>query len=1091
MRKNEHFSFIAKCQKRTGWLRSKLCNFFVLMLFLVMFPSVLLAQHRAITGTVSDGNGESIIGVNVIEVGTTNGTITDVEGRFSLNVSSPTAKLQFRYIGYATKELSLDGKTALTVVLQEDTKALDEVVVVGFGTQKKVNLTGSVSVATSKDIEDRPVMLATQALQGLIPGLNISQNNGSLESRASINIRGTGTIGQGSSGSPLILIDGMEGDINAVNPQDIDNISVLKDAAASSIYGARAPFGVILITTKKGKEGKVSINYNNSFRWNKPILLPEMMDSYTFANYFNDASINSGGSAHFGDAWMNNILAYQRGEITTPTVKMRNANRWEEGFDPNGPNNTGGNDNRNYYKELFRSSAMSQEHNFSISGANDKINYYTAFNILGQDGLMKFNQDSYDRYAATVKLGYKATDWLNVNYSNRFTRTKYERPSSMTNYFYETIAKFGWPTMPLYDNNGHLLSRMAIGLRDGGTDKNETDILYQQIQGIFEPVKNWKTFVEMNYSTEVANRHWDSQTTYMHDVDGNPFVWSKNSNVHEDQRKENYLNTNIYTEYTLSIDNRHNLKAMAGMQYERMDQFLFGAQRDGILVPGINEIDGTSGVDWDGNPIVPSVNGSRNRWTTLGYFGRVNYDYQGRYLAEFNIRNDGSSRFRSGNRWVWSPSFSAGWNIAQEEFWKPINNIVEILKVRVSYGQLANQNTNSWYPTYAQMGIGAASGSWMMGGRKPNVAWSPGSIVEITPTWEKIRTSNIGLDFGLLKNRFTGSLDYYVRQTKDMIGPAPEMPAILGVGVPTTNNTDLKDVGFELQLQWRDQLKNGLGYGVRLTLSDYKTKITKYPNETGDLSKYRANAYTGQIWGYETIGIAKTQGEMDAHLASLPNGGQNALGSKWSAGDIMYKDLNNDGKINSGSYTANDPGDMKVLGNSTPRYKFGFELTADYKGFDFRAFFQGVLKRDYWQGNLYFWGATKDGLWHSAGLTDHQDYFRDETTNSVISGANAVNLDAYYPRPIFGDGKNQQVQSAYLQDASYIRLKNLQIGYTLPVNLTQKFAVSKLRVYVSGENLLTITDMADMFDPETIDGGWGGSTYPLSKVLSFGLSVNF
>ena len=1091
MRKNDHFSFIAKCQKRTGWLRSKLCNFFVLMFFLMMFPSVLLAQQRVITGTVSDGNGESIIGVNLIEVGTTNGTITDVEGRFSLNVSSPTAKLQFRYIGYATKELSLDGKTALTVVLQEDTKALDEVVVVGFGTQKKINLTGSVSVATSKDIEDRPVMLATQALQGLIPGLNISQNNGSLESRASINIRGTGTIGQGSSGSPLILIDGMEGDINAINPQDIDNISVLKDAAASSIYGARAPFGVILITTKKGKEGKVSINYNNSFRWNKPILLPEMMDSYTFANYFNDASINSGGSAHFGDAWMNNILAYQRGEITTPTVKMRNANRWEEGFDPNGPNNTGGNDNRNYYKELFRSSAMSQEHNFSISGANDKINYYTAFNILGQDGLMKFNQDSYDRYAATVKLGYKATDWLNVNYSNRFTRTKYERPSSMTNYFYETIAKFGWPTMPLYDNNGHLLSRMAIGLRDGGTDKNETDILYQQIQGIFEPVKNWKTFVEMNYSTEVANRHWDSQTTYMHDVDGNPFVWSKNSNVHEDQRKENYLNTNIYTEYTLSIDNRHNLKAMAGMQYERMDQFLFGAQRDGILVPGINEIDGTSGVDWDGNPIVPSVNGSRNRWTTLGYFGRVNYDYQGRYLAEFNIRNDGSSRFRSGNRWVWSPSFSAGWNIAQEEFWKPFNNIVEILKLRVSYGQLANQNTNSWYPTYAQMGIGAASGSWMMGGRKPNVAWSPGSIVETTPTWEKIRTSNIGLDFGLLKNRFTGSFDYYIRQTKDMIGPAPEMPAILGVGVPTTNNTDLKDVGFELQLQWRDQLKNGFGYGVRLTLSDYKTKITKYPNETGDLSKYRANAYTGQIWGYETIGIAKTQGEMDTHLASLPNGGQNALGSKWSAGDIMYKDLNDDGKINSGSYTANDPGDMKVLGNSTPRYKFGFELTADYKGFDFRAFFQGVLKRDYWQGNLYFWGATKDGLWHSAGLTDHQDYFRDETTNSVISGANTVNLDAYYPRPIFGDGKNQQVQSGYIQDASYIRLKNLQIGYTLPVNLTQKFAVSKLRVYVSGENLFTITDMADMFDPETIDGGWGGSTYPLSKVLSFGLSVNF
>ena len=551
MKKNNH---VTLRRRHKAKILHRFAFIFTLMLII---PLTLFAQEKSITGLVTDSKtGEPLIGVSVTLEGTSTGTVTDIDGRFSLK--TPTnSTLRVIYMGYITQTVKVGNQSNVNIKLSEDTQLLDEVVVVGFGTQKKVNLTGAVGIANAKDIQDRPVMLATQALQGLVPGLNISQNNGSLESRAKINIRGTGTIADGSTNSPLILIDGMEGDINALNPQDIENISILKDASSSSIYGSRAPFGVILITTKKGTIGKTSVNYNNSFRWNKPLLLPQMMDSYTFANYFNDAALNGGGTAHFGDAWLANILAFQKGEITTSTVQNRNNNRWEEGFDPNGVNNTGGNDNRDYYKEIFRSQSMGQEHNLSISGGNEKVTYYTSFNILAQDGLMRFNQDTYDRYAATAKVGFDAATWARVNYSNRFIRDKYNRPSAMTDNLFGDLGRQSWPTLPLYDPNGFLMQRTALALRDEGNDKTETDNLYQQIQFVFEPIKNWKTFAEINYSIKNANRHWDKQVTYMHDVDSNPFVWSKSSNVHEDHLKENQMGVNLYKEEQSKVNIIH------------------------------------------------------------------------------------------------------------------------------------------------------------------------------------------------------------------------------------------------------------------------------------------------------------------------------------------------------------------------------------------------------------------------------------------------------------------------------------------------------------------------------------------------------
>ncbi|MBC8603525.1 TonB-dependent receptor [Parabacteroides acidifaciens] len=1034
-------------------------------------------QSGKCSGVVEDEFGP-VAGASVIVKGTTNGIMTDMDGNFTLEGVKKGDIIVISFIGYTTQEIPYTGQTSLQIKLAEDTQKLDEVVVVGFGTQKKVNLTGSVGTVNSEALESRPVVSATQALQGMVPGLQISSSSGSLDKTADIQVRGTATIGEGSKGSPLVLIDGMEGDINSINPQDIENISVLKDAAASSIYGSRAPFGVILITTKSGRTGKPVVNYNNSFRWNDPVKTPNQMDSYTFATFYNDAAINAGQTPHFTTEHLQRIKDFQNGTLTDPITA--NGQYWADGY-------AAGNANTNWYDALYRNWAFSQEHNLSVNGGTEKINYYLSMNFLDQNGLMVFNQDKYKRYTTTAKINVTLTEWAKFNYSNRFTREDYGRPSDLTDDLYYNLARQGWPTLPLYDSNGYLYSSPspALGLRDGGRDKTQTDNLYQQASLILEPIKNWVTHVDFNYRIKSANRHWDKQLTYNHDVDGNPYVYNQSTNVHEDYLKENYMNINAYTEYSHSLESGHNFKAMVGFQCERLSQTKFGLQRNGIIVPGLPEIDITTGLDYQGNPVTPSTNGSRARWSTAGFFGRLNYDYQGKYLAEINLRYDGTSRFREDQRWNWFPSFSVGWNVAREEFWGDLADYVGTFKFRGSYGELGNQNTTEWYPTYQSLSVKASDGKWLQGGILPNAAYVP-ALISSSLGWERVRNWNVGLDFGALNNRLTGSFDYYQRKTLDMIGPAPELPAILGLDVPKTNNTDLKTYGFDLNISWQDRLKNGLGYGVTFILSDAQTEITRYPNPTGTLDKYNAGRKMGEIWGYETIGIAKSQSEMDEHLASLPNGGQNALGTNWAAGDIMYADLNGDGKIDNGGNKLDDHGDLKVVGNDTPRFQFGLDLNADWKGFDFRAFFQGVMKRDYWQGSAYFWGVGNSGIWHSTGFVEHADYFRAEQSNDL-----AANLNAYYPRPIFDSDKNNKKQTRYLQNAAYIRLKNIQLGYTLPSAMTNKFFINKLRVFVSGENLWTGTSLANMFDPETVSGGKdnNGNAYPLSKTISFGVSV--
>lgn len=478
-------------------------------------------------------------------------------------------------------------------------------------------------------------------------------------------------------------------------------------------------------------------------------------------------------------------------------------------------------------------------------------------------------------------------------------------------------------------------------------------------------------------------------------------------------------------------------------------------------------------------------------WATAGFFGRLNYDYKERYLFEVNMRYDGTSRFASDKRWNVFPSFSAGWNIAREKFMEPYSHIVNNLKLRGSWGELGNQNTESLYPYIQLMKFVAAdpNSHWLINNERPNTANAP-DLVSALLGWETMRSWNVGFDLGMFNNRLTMSFDFFNRKTIDMVGPAPELPVILGAAVPKVNNADMQSVGWELDLGWQDRIKD-FSYNVHLLLSDDRQKILKYPNPTGNLNTWNAGHYVGEIWGLTTIGIAKTDAEMNEHLASLPNGGQDAIGSKWAAGDIMYKDVNGDGRITEGK-TLSDLGDLTIIGNNSPRYRFGLDMNASWKGFDVRIFLQGVMKRDAWLSDNMFWGAN-GGMWGSSCFTSHLDYFRPE------GDPEGANLDAYFPRPLSSNyGKNQKTQTGYLQNAAYMRLKNFQIGYTLPNHLTQKVGMSNVRIFFSGENLFTVTGLPDGFDPETISTGYGaswgmqsGKTYPLSRTFSTGISVNF
>lgn len=1057
---------------------------------LLMFISSSLWAHRIsdrfVSGTVNDEKGEGLPGVNVVVKGTTVGTTTGDNGQFSITVPDQHRTLVFSYVGYARQEIVVGQESQIQVTLKP-VDDLEEVVVVGFATQKKTNVTGSVSVIGSKELESRPVTNVTQALQGLATGIEIGQTSygGSLEGTPTINIRGLNTIGQGSSGGPLILIDGAEGNPNHLSPNDIENISILKDAAASSIYGSRAPFGVILITTKRGSKGKPVINYSNSFRSSSPINFPETADSYRWALFINDASRNSGAPDFVGPERMQRIIDYIAGKpgMTNIPPDPGNPQRWAGG-------SVEGNENIDWWKEVFRKKSPSKEHTLSIRGGGPAVNYYLSGNFLDQGGILKLGGDELQRYNVVANLESKISDWITLEYNGKFSREDYERPSHFEDRYMQYMSRTQ-PANPLYDPNGHLFDvttdRLSI-IAVGGRYNRIIDNSSNQFRLLLNPLPGLTFQGRFFYRLGDRFARTVKLTTYAHDVNGNPYVAEPENFVSEYIERYDYTSQDYYGRYEKSID-KHNFQLMAGFQSEYNKFRNASATRHGMIIRENPTINITTGQALNGAYISPSVSGGENDWATMGYFSRLNYNFDEKYFLEVNYRYDGTSRFRSNRRWGSFPSVSAGWDVAREPFWDNLVNAVNQFKLRGSYGVLGNQNTSSLYPTYVTMPVSTASGSWIINNARPNTASAPG-LVSSALTWEKIRAWNIGVDLMALNNRLAFTIEYFTRYTEDMVGPAPQLPKVLGTSVPTTNNTDMKSYGFESEISWNDRLPSGFGYKAKFLVADAQSVVLRYPNPTQNFWTYLAGQKLGNIWGFTTIGIAKTQEEMDAHLETLPNGGQQYLGSNWSAGDIMYKDINGDGRIDGGTGTLDNPGDYSVIGNSTPRFRFGLDLSADWKGFDFRAFFQGVMKRDYFNGGYNFWGAGPN-VWWSTAYIPHLDYFRDDPNHPL-----GLNLDSYYPRPYFnGDywsgDRNKAAQTRYLQNAAYIRLKNVTIGYQVPQELTKKVKIERLRVFASGENLWTRTKVSKLFDPELLDQGFTGAVYPISRVMSLGLNVTF
>lgn len=1058
---------------------------------LLLWVCVAYAAAERVTGTVFEPGGEPAIGASVIEKGNPgNGVATNIDGEFTINVKSANATLVISSIGMETQEVTLNGRSKIEVTLKDKGGInLEEVVIVGYGVQKKINATGAVKTIDNKALEARPINNAVQGLQGVVAGLNITNDKGGAPGQGmSINIRGVGTIGDSNS-DPLVLIDGMEGDLSTINPNDIANISVLKDAAASSIYGSRAPFGVILVTTKNGSTG-TQVSYSGNVRIAQPINVPHMVNGYEAALMTNDAYLNAGGSAQYGSSHIDKILAFMRGENEGIEESAWDKNHWYK--DQSSWAST------DWYDVHLKKNVVSQEHNATVSGASERVNYYFSGNYLDQNGLFRYADEKYNRLALTGKVNIKFNKYVSFLWSSKIIATKNKKPSALNGLFYHNLGRryITLPVMLPSDSKAagtYHYQSLIPALQDGGDQVQKTQQFYNQGNLTITPVENWNIHVDINSRIEHNPYTRQFKPVYQilvdgsleafpvleglsdsHTIDGNGNFNvnpSAGESYYESLRSESsYFMTNIYTDYAKKWGD-HDFKFLLGMQAEK-----YHYERDRMASWNIAIPD---------TPFIPSATGDektmvsqkKGEWSTLGYFARVNYNYKDRFMLEANVRADGASRFPKDQRWGWFPSFSAGWNVAQEPFWENVYNVVNYLKLRASYGTLGNQNTASYYPYYQSMNTTA--GSLVLGGSQATTLpmYSPYST---DLTWERIENINLGLDWGLLNNRLTGLFEIYQRTTKDMVGPAFALAGVFGANAPRTNNAELRNQGWEFEISWRDQINRDWSYGVSATLSDYKAVITKYDTPNNDIKGYYPGKDYGEIWGYKWNGIAKSDAEMNEYLSKVD---QSAIGTAWGGGDVMYADVNGDGKVNSGSSTLDDHGDLVRIGNSTPRYAYSITLESTWKFIDLRVYIQGIGKRDFmFSGSSPFFGFA--GEWQRSLYKEHLDYFR-------FAGSElGANPNAYYGR-LRKDQNNIQDCDHFLQDASYVRLKNVQVGFSLPRNSKLAKYVKRARLYVSGENLFTHTNLK-IFDPESINGDWGpGRAYPQYRTWSVGLELAF
>lgn len=1086
-------------------------------------PQVVASNATTIVkGTVVDENGEPIIGASIQEVGTTRGTTTNVKGEFSLK-AGVGAKLQVSYVGYKTENVkAADG---MKVKMTLDNALLDEVVVVGYGQQKKVNLTGAVSnVDLEKTLTARPEQDVTKALQGAIPGLTILTTSGDINEEATMKIRGIGSLN--GTGSPLIVVDGVPTEnLSMVNGNDIASISVLKDAASSSIYGSRAAFGVILITTKQAKKGdRVSVNYTANFAWDKATYLPDYPDVPTQLEAALRAKARQGsGSVELFGMYFDQLLPYAK--------KWKEQNSGKIGYGEMRPyvddNNVGdyrfiGNQPM-YYADFdiqdiwYSNAAPSQSHNVTMSGSSGRTRFFTSFGYNAKEDIMKFNPGQRKRYNATVNLQTDITDWLTAGTRINYSRRHFSRADTWNN-MYQYIWRWGSFFIPSGTINGEDFRVVAMQKQAA---RKVTAFDQFKLNAFLKAniTKELTVNADFTWQVDDFNSKSTDNSVYGMNWSGTSPQWivgQSNTDTWRDNSKMETWTANFYVNYAKSINDAHNFNVMAGVNGENMTYDYFYAQRPELYSLDQPELNLTYGAKnkWE-------INASTNDRASAGYFGRINYDYKGIYLLELNGRYDGSSRFPAGDKWAFFPSGSIGYRFSQEAYWDKLRETVSNGKLRFSYGEIGNENVGSSWPYIATIGtISASYVGWLNGSNTKVNEFDLPEWVSSSLTWERIKTIDIGLDLGLLKDMVTVGFDWYQRTTNDMIAPGKALPPSVGASTPTTNSGSLRTRGWELTINWRKQFSNDLGLYANFSIGDSKSVVTKWDNDQNighPLST--AYAYAGQVWG-DIWGF-----ETDRYFTEADFTGKNADGSwiyapgvadqtgiqtqtfVYGPGDIKFKDLDGSGVIDGGKGTVDDHGDLKVIGNCLPRYEYSFHIGGTYKGFDLDLFFQGVGKRDMWtQSSFVFPEMREADLAIYANQTSYNIY---EPEKGIVNISESNAFPCLYPgneyagnvTGLAGEGgcHNYYPQTKYLVDMSYLRLKNVTLGYTLPVELTKKAFVQKLRFYVSCNNLFLLhKGSGDLpIDPEMNAGqgalGYGtwGRTYPTTKSWSFGLQVTF
>jgi TonB-linked SusC/RagA family outer membrane protein len=1010
---------------------------------------------KEVKGRVLSADGQPVIGVTVTVAGQKRGALTDVNGQFSVQANAGE-KLEFSMIGFKRTAVTVgEGNTIPDVLMEVDVQLQNEVVVVGYGTQKKVNITGAVTHIKAEEIENRMAPNLASTLQGIAPNLNVVVGNGGGEPGAApdINVRGTGSL---SGGGPLILVDGIQQDINTVSPSDVESISVLKDASASALYGVRAAFGVILITTKRGGNSKPRISYNGNYALTRPTTLPDVVSSVEFATAVNESYANAGQAAYYTKEHIGLMQQYMANPGSLPTTMPNPANpaNW-------GPVYA----NVNAYDVFYKDFGNNQQHNLSVSGGNQAVNYFLSGSYYNQGSQWRYGSEKYNRYTVTSNISAKVAPWMRAGLNTKFTRTLTDMPHTYPDIgnFYHDIPR-RWPINPEFDANGHPYTSTLALMMYGGRDVSQLNQLVNSFNTEIEPVKGFKINADFNMRLNMAGRQDHTKSVTRYNANNSPYIdgYSAPNGYLSQNSITNFTSANIYTSYEKSL-RKHYFKVMGGFQSEYYKTESSSATRNQLITDRVPFITLATG------DVI--LGGSKSHWATAGFFGRFNYSYDDKLMFEFSNRYDGTSKFQSGKRWGYFPSFSAGYNIARENFWKDLVPQVSMFKLRTSYGTLGNQNVSGDYAYIANMGSNSQL-SWIMGDERP-LYITPQGLVTPSVTWEKATTLNFGLDVAAFNNRLAFELDMYERRTDNMFGPAEAVPAILGTGAPRRNNATLSTKGWEVTLGWKDRVGE-VNYRARLVLSDYKSTVLKYRNPSGSISTHYEGKVIGEIWGYVTEGLFQSQEEIDKG----PD--QSFFYAAWRPGDVHYRDLNGDGKINAGASTITDPGDQAVIGNLTPRLSYGVSLGAEYKGFSIDVFIQGVGKRDIWLESNFFWGITGN-INQSTIFREHLNYWREG------------NEGAYFAKPYMNSeiNKNIKRQSRFMQNAAYTRLKNLQFGYEIPARIAGKAGMSKVRVYFTGENLLTFTNLIGTFDPEATGGGYGqGKIYPLAQMYSLGINMN-